>query len=254
MARLPHPPKFYQALQQAEQRYATGLYIAPGKKLLQEALRSLPEEAFHAILYAEGAVERSWPPTLEAKAFSVPAWQLARIAGLESPEGVVVVLQLPTPVALVPPFPPAVLAEGLQDPGNVGTLLRTMEWFGFSQLWLSEGSVDPYHPRVVRASMGSVFRVRAQKVAHWESLLPAYEGRCVVADLEGEPADTFDWHRYDALYLGSEARGPRQAPQHWPRVRVPSAPTSRADSLNVTIAAAILLYLAAHAKADTRRT
>lgn len=254
MARLPHPPKFYQALQQADHRYTAGLYVAPGKKLLQEALRSLPEEAFHAILYAEGAREKTWPPALEAKAFPVPAWQLARIAGLESPEGVVAVLRLPEPAPLAPPFPPAVLAESLQDPGNVGTLLRTMEWFGFSHLWLSEGSVDPYHPRVVRASMGSLFRVQAQKVAPWESLLEAYEGRCVVADLEGRPAETLDWHQYDALYLGSETHGPRRAPRHWPRVRVPSAPSSRADSLNVTIAAAILLYLAYQATIGKLRT
>lgn len=254
MARLPHPPKFYQALHQADHRYTTGLYIAPGKKLLHEALSSLPEEAFHAILYAEGAPEKAWPPTLEAKAFPVPAWQLRRIAGLESPEGVVAVLRLPEPAPLAPPFPPAVLAEGLQDPGNVGTLLRTMEWFGFSHLWLSEGSVDPYHPRVVRASMGSLFRLQVQKIASWQSLLEAYDGRCVVADLKGEPADELDWHLYNAVYLGSEAHGPRQAPRHWPRVRVPSAPTSRADSLNVTIAAAILLYLACRATTGKLRT
>lgn len=244
MPLLPHPPKFYQRLQEPTHRQATGLYLAPGKKLLTEAVKSLRPQDFHAIFYTKASYVQGLPSELAAKAFPLPEWQLARISGLESPEGVVAVLHLPPPVSLSPPLPPAVLGETLQDPGNVGTLLRTMEWFGYSYLWLNPTSSDPYHPRTVRASMGSLFRLHAQRVQDWQSLVRHYEGRCIVADLNGCPPEAVDWTQYDSLYLGNEARGCREAPPDWPRVKIPPAPTSQADSLNVTIAAAILLYTA----------
>ncbi|GIV23524.1 MAG: RNA methyltransferase [Bacteroidia bacterium] len=241
MPLLPHPPKFYEALHEAAHRRATRLYLAIGRKLLEEALRSLPPAAFHAVLLAQESQACALPPPLANKVFILPAWQIARISKQENPEGVVAVLHQCAP-PLPEAMPPAVLGEGLQDPGNVGTLLRTMEWLGWHTLWLSERSVDPYHPKVVRASMGSIFRVQAFRVENWAALLRAYEHRCVVADLSGMPPEEIAWQAYDSLYIGSEAHGPRLAPATWPRVCIPPAPTAQADSLNVTIAAALLLY------------
>lgn len=241
MPLLPHPPKFYEALHEAAHRRATGLYLAIGRKLLGEAVRSLPPSAFHAILLSQEGQAGRLPPSLAEKVFILPAWQIARISKQENPDGVVVVLYQEAP-SFPEAMPPAVLGEGLQDPGNVGTLLRTMEWLGWHTLWLSEGSVDPYHPKVVRASMGSIFRVQTFRVEDWAALVKRYESRCIVADLYGMSPEQVDWSTYDSLYIGNEAQGPRLAPAVWPRVCIPPAPSAQADSLNVTIAAALLLY------------
>ncbi|MCS7189886.1 MAG: RNA methyltransferase, partial [Bacteroidia bacterium] len=211
-------------------------------KLLREAISSLPKENFHAILLSDKEDTGIVPPYLRKVTFILPEWQLERISRQENCEGVVTVLYQSV-FSLSSPYPPAVLAEGLQDPGNLGTLLRTMEWMGWNCLWLSEGSVDPFHPRAVRASMGSLFRVYVQQAKDWDRLLQAYEGRCIVASPEGVSPQAVQWEKYDALYIGSESQGVRYAPLHWPRVQIPPAPSARAESLNVAIATAILLYL-----------
>ena len=253
MPRLPHPPKFYERLHEASHRRDSGLYLAPGRKLVLEAIRSLPLEAFHAILVSEEAFCAQLPSMLADRTFVVPEWQLARISKQDTPDTVLAVLYLP-PLPEATSYPPAVLAEGLQDPGNLGTLLRTLEWLGHSTLWLSAGSVDPFHPRAVRASMGSLFRLQVHRVEAWHDLLIAYHGRCVVADLGGKSPLQVDWGAYDSLYIGSEAHGPQKAPADWPRVWIPPAPTSQADSLNVTIAAALLLYVQGAFRAGMLRT
>lgn len=242
MPRLPHPPKFYERLHEVAHRRATGLYLALGRKLVLEAVRSLPQEAFHVILTSDAAFGTQLPKPLTERTIVVPAWQLARISKQESPDTALAVLhQSPPPEEKT--YPPAVLAEGLQDPGNVGTLLRTLEWLGYTTLWLSADAVDPFHPRVVRASMGSIFRIQVYRVEAWQELLTRYAGRCVVAHCGGRPPEEVPWSDYDSLYVGSEAHGPQKAPSDWPRVWIPPAPTARADSLNVTIAAALLLYV-----------
>lgn len=242
MPRLPHPPKFYEQLHEAAHRRATGLYLALGRKLVREAARSLPREAFHVILVSEKAFCAQLPESLADCTLVVPEWQLARISRQDAPDTALAVLHQPR-LDEMPTYPPAVLAEGLQDPGNVGTLLRTLEWLGYTTLWLSADAVDPFHPRVVRASMGSIFRVRVHRIEAWSELLTSYAGRCVVADYGGRAPEELRWSHYDSLYVGSEAHGPRKAPDDWPRVWVPPAPTACAESLNVTIAAALLLYL-----------
>ena len=239
MRHLPHPPKFYQALREAAARTKTGLYLIEGPKLIQEALASLPPPSIHAILWRYD----------EEPPFAVPSnllylvapWLLERITTLETaPPGIAIAYQnLQAPE---PHHKPALFLEGLQDPGNVGTLIRLAEWFGLKAIWLSPDSVDPFHPKVVRASMGSLFRVSIARTQNWQTLLHTFPGQIAVATLQGPPPKEINWQAIDALYLGSEGQGVRYAPPHAVSVYIPKAPSAKADSLNVATAAAILLY------------
>ncbi|MCX8111854.1 MAG: RNA methyltransferase [Bacteroidia bacterium] len=253
MPRLPHPPEYYYRLQDAAHRRATGLFIAPGRKLLTEALRSLSLDRFHAILYDQAELPPFLPSPLNERAFPLPSWQIRRISGQETPDGFVTILRLPQPY-LFPPFPPAVLVERLQDPGNLGTLIRSMEWLGWKHLWLTADSADPFSPKAVRASMGSLFRLNVQRTDRWDELLQGYEGRCIVAALKGIPAHEVDWSQYDSLYIGSEAHGVQRAPQRWPKVSIPPDPLSQAESLNAAVAAALLLYVQREVRAGRIHT
>lgn len=239
MPRLPHPPKFYRALREAKARAEHGLYLVEGAKLVLEALQSLPREAFHAILWDKQEplpLEAEWPSL-----YLVEKRVLAQITTLETPPTAIAVLRQ-EPAPLVYATEPGLFLEGLQDPGNVGTLIRLAEWFGLQRVWLSAESIDPFHPKVIRASMGSCFRVKVQRVRDWKGLLASYEG-VVVADRLGDMPEQVDWQNCRGLYLGHEGRGVAQAPQHWPRVHIPKANTAKADSLNVATAGAILLYV-----------
>ncbi len=239
MRRLPHPPKFYQALCETAARTETGLYLIEGPKLIQEALLSLPHSAFHAILWREDEM----PP------FPIPAdllypvapWLLERITTLDTaPSGIAIAYQ--TSQAPQLPYIPALFLEGLQDPGNVGTLLRLAEWFGIRAVWLSPDSIDPFHPKVVRASTGSLFRLALARTKDWQALLRAFPGQIAVAKLHGAPPDQISWQTIAGLYLGSEGQGIRHAPPYAIPVHIPRAPSARAESLNVAMAGAILLY------------
>jgi len=239
MRRLPHPPKFYQALREAAARSETGLYLIEGPKLIQEAISTLPRESFHAILWREDKVPPfPIPPDL---LYPVAPFIIERITTLDTPpSGIAIAYQ--TPHIPSPYERPALFLEGLQDPGNVGTIIRLAEWFGVRAVWLSPDSVDPFHPKVVRASMGSFFRTALAKAKEWEKLINTFPRPIALATLHGYSPAEIQWDRIEALYLGSEGQGVRQAPAGAIPVYIPKAPSARAESLNVATAAAILLY------------
>ncbi len=239
MRRLPHPPKVYQALREASARAETGLYLIEGAKLIGEAISALPSQAFHAILWRE---DEPLPFVVPSElVYPVAPVIIERITTLDTaPAGIAIAYQ--TQQAPRPHETPALFLEGLQDPGNVGAIIRLAEWFGIRALWLSPNSVDPFHPKVVRAAMGSLFRVAIARVRDWAGLLRTFPGPIVVATLRGHPPEQIDWPSVKALYLGGEGQGVRQAPPDAISVFIPRASSAKAESLNVATAAAILLY------------
>jgi TrmH family RNA methyltransferase len=136
------------------------------------------------------------------------------------------------------------VADGVQDPGNLGAIIRAADAAGASGV-LVTGGVDPHHPKVVRASMGSLFHlpVVALSLPQARDLLTRAGVRVLVADPRGEVEYTrADYTPPVALVVGSEARGPDPA---WREVaagtvRIPLY--GRAESLNVALAAGLLLY------------
>jgi TrmH family RNA methyltransferase len=105
----------------------------------------------------------------------------------------------------------AIYLHEAQDPGNVGTILRTLAWFGGFRCLLGPGSVDPCNPKVVRASMGAIFHVPVEADVTLESL-PGRFGRIACLDMDGEPLPSSRFQAHDCYLFGNEARGvPREA-------------------------------------------
>jgi RNA methyltransferase, TrmH family len=135
--------------------------------------------------------------------------QMTQISDTKTPQGV---------VAVVPLLPPAPVTEGergiylyeVQDPGNLGTILRTLAWFGHFRCLLSPNSVDPYNPKVVRASMGALFHVPLEIDVEVHSLQGRF-GRIASVDMAGEPLQSPAFKACDCYLFGNEARGlPRE--------------------------------------------
>lgn len=174
---------------------------------------------------------------------------------VETPQGVIAVLDVPhhEPEAVLGTSELLlVVVDRVQDPGNLGTLIRVADAAGASAVAVTGGSVDPLNPKTVRASMGSlfhlpVFEVDAAKLAEE---LKRRSVRTLVADQQGALEYTsVSWKRPLALVLGSEAAGVARL---WHEiaeavVRIPMY--GRAESLNVAIAGALLLYEARRAQA-----
>lgn len=139
----------------------------------------------------------------------VKAAQMAQLSDTKTPQGI---------VALVPILPPpapltdehAVYLHEIQDPGNLGTILRTLAWFGNLRCLLSPGSVDPHNSKVVRASMGAIFQVPIEIDVELLSL-PERFARLACLDMSGESVQSPQFKASNCYLFGNEARGlPRE--------------------------------------------
>ena len=224
------------SLREKKFRREAGEYVAEGIKSVREAA-------------ASGAHIR-----LLVGAERVPAQDIAadgelvvsdgvfeKLSEEVSPQGVLAVVETPdcTPA---PPRSLALLLDGVSDPGNMGTVLRTADAAGYTDVYL-RGCTDPFAPKSVRASMGGIFRVRLH-IGGDEALRAALAGvPLVCADMGGENAFRFTPPARFCLVVGNEANGVteevRAACAH--TVRVPMRPVC--ESLNAGVSAGILMYL-----------
>ncbi len=131
--------------------------------------------------------------------------------------------------------------DGINDPGNLGTIIRTMDWFGLHQLICSEDTVDFYNPKVISATMGSFARVR---VVHTDlaAFLTSYKGLKVGAEMSGSPLDAFRPMKPMILVMGSESHGVRAHVQPLLDTSVTIAKFGQAESLNVGVATGIICH------------
>lgn len=137
-----------------------------------------------------------------------------------------------------------VIINAGQDPGNVGTIIRTCDWFGAHAIFLTTGTVELFNPKVVRATMGSVFHLPIFEAIELHDLLPIlknWDYHIFGADVNGE----FFYHQIEyptplALVIGNENRGIDKNVQHFDRtIKIPSH--GKAESLNMAVAAAIII-------------
>ena len=197
-------------LQQKKYRAEFGHYLVEGEHLLLE----LQKAAVHnplllsSQLYVTGAYQH-WQSPFDTHVISDR--QMAQIADTQTPQGIIAVV--PMPVKSAPPSAAserAIYLHEIQDPGNLGTILRTLAWFGNFRCLLSPGSVDPYNPKVVRASMGAIFHAPMELDVELDSLCTRF-ARIACLDMQGEPLQSASFKTFDCYLFGNEARGvPRE--------------------------------------------
>jgi RNA methyltransferase, TrmH family len=167
--------------------------------------------------------------------------QMAQISDTRTPQGI---------IALVPvlrPPPPrsgerAVYLYEIQDPGNLGTILRTLAWFGNLRCLLSPGSVDPYNSKVVRASMGAIFHVPIELDVELTALRERF-AQIACLDTDGAPLQSPEFKRFDCYSFGNEARGlPREQLAALDAQPFTIAGSGSIESLNVASAVNMCMY------------
>ncbi len=223
-------------------RYACGEYLGDGVKLLEEAARWGAD--LTAVAYTPGTALPPLGPGV--RLVEVPEDVMRSISPMEAPQGTLFTARLPDTTL------PESLAgrrylvlEGVQDPGNVGTILRTADAFEADGLILLEGCADLYNPKTVRSSMGAVFRCPAWN-STLERLLPLLSAAGLPLLGAALRSDTVDAREADltraAILIGSEGRGLSRAALSacGKTIRIPMG--GRCESLNAAIAASILLW------------
>ena len=245
--------KQMRALQHRKDRDATGLFLVEGIRHVGEAAAAGAHIEY--VCYAPERLDSGFARDLlrQQAATGVPCYEttseiLDALAGKENPQGILaVVRQRRTSLADLSPqnFAWGVALVTPQDPGNVGSILRTIDAVGASGLLLLDSSVDPYHPTSVRASMGAIFwypivMVSFAEFAQWVER-HAYHvlGTSTRGSTDYQAAD---YVRPLILLMGSEREGlaPEQAAICRQMIRLPML--GRASSLNLSVAAGILLY------------
>ncbi len=135
----------------------------------------------------------------------INARHMAQITETRAPQGIAALVPMLPPVA-PRPGERAVCLHQIQDPGNLGTILRTLAWFGGFRCLLTPDSVDPYNAKVIRAGMGATFHVPVEIDVPLESL-PARFGRIACLDTQGAAVQSAAFREFDCYLFGNEARG-----------------------------------------------
>ncbi len=225
-------------LSSRKERENAGLFVADGTKLLAEAIRFWP--GLETVILSDG-VEAETPDSV--RVLRVPEDVMASVSPMESPQGAVFVCRLPEKTDFLPKAP-MLLLDGIQDPGNLGTILRTADALNVP-VALLEGCADPYSHKVVRASMGAVFRTPVVQTT-WEiaeKTLSAAGIPVAVTALSDRASDIRHAKVMEmAVVIGSEGRGVRQEilQNADGELIIPMQPNC--ESLNAGIAAAIVMW------------
>jgi TrmH family RNA methyltransferase len=236
------------ALRTATERRERKRFIIEGPTLLAEALSSgLELEELYGTAKALNE-SRTLIDQIEARgvdAFEVPERVLARLADVQTPPGLlaVAVIRDTTLASILARPGPILLLAALNDPGNAGTLVRSAEAFGAAGVLFGRGGADPYSPKVVRAAMGSLFRLPVLQVEAGEIIdAAAAEGRpIVVADMAGVPLHEAHLPLNAIVAVGHERHGVSGFLPRWDQaVRIEQiGPT---ESLNAAVAGSLILY------------
>ena len=230
----------WRSLKDRKGRKETGCFLVEGRKMVEEALRShFPVEA---VLADEGRLaELTLSESIPV--YALPEHVLAAVCDTKTPQGVAAVVRM----AQRPAKGGRLIAlDGVQDPGNVGTILRSMDAAGFTGLLTDEKTADPYAPKTLRASMGSVFRipmVRSENLPQALDRLAALGYALIAGDLRGQP-----FYRRPAvgerlcILIGNEGAGLSPIVLEKATLRLKLPIIGGAESLNAAVAASVMMY------------
>jgi TrmH family RNA methyltransferase len=252
----PGNPRIVEArkLKQRKYRQASALFLVEGLQLLHMALdgRATPHEVFYCAEQFAGAEAAALLERFrqrDAALFSVSPRVMETLSEREEPQGIVATFRIaeaPLTSLKLSDHELVVILDRLQDPGNLGTLIRTADAVGAAAIILIEPCVDPFDPKTVRGSMGSLFNLPVVSTTAVAALFAWLEARGlhpVGADPHlGESWGEGLWRGGVALVLGNEARGlSSDVAAHinaWARLPI----AGKAESLNVAVAGGVLMY------------
>lgn len=233
--------KLIKSLQNKKEREEQRLFVAEGAKLCEE-LMTAPNFRIDRIFYTE-----SVEPVSEQKTewIKISASDMERISGLVNPPGILAVVHFPNSLRdqLATDENFMLALDDIKDPGNLGTILRTADWFGIKTVYASLNSVDLFNPKVIQASMGAVFRIHYQTTDLNTELnkLKSLGYKILGADMKGESLYSFRFPQKSVLVMGSESHGLSKEVSSLLDSRITIPSFGQTESLNVGVAAAIII-------------
>lgn len=219
--------------------------IVEGTKSVLDLLNS--DFLVHEVLGTEKWYSSHAIHQLDKSKFTiVTSKEMERISCLHTPQEVMAIVSFPIyTLTDIPDQSPLLVLDDIRDPGNLGTIIRTAEWFGFKYIICSANCVELTNPKTLQATMGSFCRVKLIYTDLVKFFQNTQRPRRVIGTfLEGKSISEIDFHTDDILVIGNESMGISESISSFInlKVHIPAVSDSRAESLNASVATAILLY------------
>ena len=239
--------KLIKSLALKKYRTKEGLFLVEGDKLVLEILNS-PIQIKELILAESFPLPEDFNTDKVEKLTRTDHSTIKKASLLKSPQNSIAICRIPK----MKPLPKdlnntfSVYLDGIQDPGNLGTIIRICDWFGIHQLFCSEDTVDLYNPKVIQASMGSFNRVKVWRTTFEDidTIAKASDIISYGAFMDGQNIYTENLGSSALLVMGNEGNGIRKEVGNLvdKRISIPNLSTQaiKAESLNVSVATAII--------------
>lgn len=235
----------------AKERRKDGVFLAEGIKMFEEAPEGSILEVYLSRDVEEKLKEKEaiWEKLQRTGYETVSSEVFAKMSDTQTPQGILTVLKRPEyqlDELLSKENPLFVILENLQDPGNLGTIMRTGEGAGITGVIMSQGTVDIYNPKTIRSTMGSIYRVPFLYVDDLMAVMDKLHGKGVhtyAAHLKGETYyDAFSFCEPTAFLIGNEGNGLSKeiADKAESYLKIPME--GKLESLNAAVSAALLMY------------
>ncbi len=232
--------KYIRSLSQQKYRKQYTVFIAEGDKIACEWLSS--DAGVQMIVATPAWLEKNYQligrhPSAEV--CSVTEQELEKVSSLHTPNQVLLVVSMPDAPEHLPARGWSIATQQVQDPGNMGTIIRIADWFGIEHVIASPDSVDFYNPKVVQAAMGGHLRVQLH-TADLQQYLYSTELPVLAATIDGDSIYAIENPGEGIILIGNESKGlPAELLQHAThRVTIPKK--GGAESLNAAVSAGIL--------------
>lgn len=236
--------KELQALRQAKGRKEAGIFAVEGNKLVEELLSS--DFRINNIFATGQWVEKN--PVMAKKVADyeiVTSKQMEQISNFVTPPGIYATAMIPS-FKIKPEITDhelILMLDGINDPGNLGTIIRTADWFGIRKIVVSKDTCDPWQPKVIQSTMGSIFRIQIVE-AELVEFLKDVKTPVFGALMQGKNVyHTNMGNNQGVIIIGSESHGIRENVMPFVScpINIPRAESSQTESLNASVAAGIII-------------
>ena len=225
--------KKYSSLNRKNKRKEHQLFVVEGEKICKELLKN--DFEFETIITTKDLQDEFPLSTVCSEK------EIARISNLKSPSNVIAICKIPTYKINRKDKKPLIFLDNVNDPGNFGTIVRTLDWFGYKQLFCSKNTVDCFNSKSVMASMGSIFRVNCHYIdfEEFQQLFPQHV--TFGSSLTGENIGSVKLVPNSIIVIGNESNGVSKDIKEKLKntIRIPG--NGKAESLNVSVATGIIL-------------
>lgn len=228
-----------------EKKYRKTAFIVEGIKMLKEAI-SEKAEIDTIIIREDTELDFKLDSELEKKVIHVTQNVFETISDVVSPQGVLVVINKKIEDNKINQYADYILAlDGIQDPGNLGTIIRTADSANIKQILVSKDTVDSYSPKVVRSTMGAIYRVKIIECENLAKTLKSLQTtgfEIVTTDLHTDKSIYDMNYNKKIVVIGNEANGVTQEIRELSNYRVKIPMLGKTESLNAAVATGIMIY------------